>query len=73
MYISDKNFQIKMYNDPQKNVLILTKSADPDEMLHSVSFHLGLHCLAGIVIHFSCTKETVNIWIILFGICRFDY
>ena len=29
----------------QKNVLILTNSADPDEMQHYAAFHLGLHCL----------------------------
>ena len=23
----------------------LSKIADPDEMLHSAAFHLGLHCL----------------------------
>ena len=26
--------------------LFLAKSADPDEILHSAAFHLGLHCLA---------------------------
>ena len=26
-------------------VLILAKSADPDEMQHYAAFHLGLHCL----------------------------
>ena len=26
-------------------VLVLTNSADPDEMQHSAAFHLGLHCL----------------------------
>ena len=25
--------------------MILTNIADPDEMLHSAAFHLGLHCL----------------------------
>ena len=28
-----------------KIVLILTNSADPDEMQHNAAFHLGLHCL----------------------------
>ena len=28
-----------------KVVLILAKSADPDEMQHNAAFHLGLHCL----------------------------
>ena len=30
---------------PLKVVLILANSADPDEMQHGASFHLGLHCL----------------------------
>ena len=25
---------------------VLAKSADPDEKLHNVTFHLGLHCLS---------------------------
>ena len=29
-----------------KIVCILTNSADPDEMLPYVAFHLGLHCLS---------------------------
>ena len=28
-----------------KVVLILSFSADPDEMQHDTAFHLGLHCL----------------------------
>ena len=28
-----------------KVILILAKSADPDEMQHYAAFHLGLHCL----------------------------
>ena len=28
-----------------KVVLILANSADPDEMQHYATFHLGLHCL----------------------------
>ena len=28
-----------------KNDLVLATSTDPDEMLHHVAFHLGLHCL----------------------------
>ena len=28
-----------------KNAFRLVNSADPDEMPHSVAFHLGIHCL----------------------------
>ena len=30
----------------QEVVLILTNSADPDEMQHCAAFYLGLHCLS---------------------------
>ena len=29
----------------RKLVFVLANSADPDEILHDVAFHLGPHCL----------------------------
>ena len=43
--VTGLNFQIKMYLSPLNDVFILTNSANPDEMLHFLTFHLGLHCL----------------------------
>ena len=48
-----------VYNFP-KNIIFLSlkiefvspNSADPDEMPHSVAFHLGLHCLQKYLIRF---------------------
>ena len=40
-----------------KIVIILAKSADPDEMTHYAAFHLGLHCFAKVPIEgFQYTK-----------------
>ena len=34
-----------------KIVLILTSSADPDEMPHYVAFHLGFNCFAKVAVY----------------------
>ena len=37
------NFKLSLFS--LKIVLVLAKSADPDEMQPYAAFHLGLHCL----------------------------
>ena len=39
-----RNFKFNMFLS-LKIVFILANSVDPDEMPHTVAFHLGLHCL----------------------------
>ena len=53
-----------------KNVLIITNSADPDEMLPYAAFHLGLHCLP----KYLCTgvvneKGKCFVWVIYSSHC----
>ena len=38
------NIDVCVFQSP-KIAFILTNSADPDKMSHSVAFHLCLHCL----------------------------
>ena len=45
-----KALSFKIY---KKNILVLTNSADPDEMLLFAAFHLGLHCLPKYHVHVS--------------------
>ena len=45
-----------------KIILILAKSADPDEILHYVAFHLDIHCLLKYPFRgFQYTMGTVNV------------
>ena len=44
--VTDRNFQIIFYFQSLRIVFILENRADPDEMLHSAAFHLGLLCFS---------------------------
>ena len=41
-----------------KVAFTLANSADPDEMLHCVAFHLGLHCLPKYLFMFMSFRST---------------
>ena len=40
-----------------KIVFILANSANPDEMLHDATFHLGLHCLPKYLFISTCIQN----------------
>ena len=44
-WVTCYNFQKNTVFLSLKNDFVLANSADLDEMLHYVAFHLGLHCL----------------------------
>ena len=43
--VKARNFWNMLYFCPWRFVLILSNSADPDEMQQYAAFHLGPHCL----------------------------
>ena len=54
-----------------KVVLILKKSADPDEMQHHAAFHMGLHCLPKYPFRgFQYANLRFNTWVCSYmGLC----